>query len=116
MRAEFSKATKRAALERSGGRCEASGKWYGFEPGVRCNSLLANGLQFDHAIADAIGGKPTLENCVCACKLCHAFKTVTRDITLAAKTQRIQDKHRGIKKASSFPKRVDPWGKRFRNA
>jgi len=47
-RHEFSRATKRAALERSGYRCEAEGTRYGFEPGQRCNCHLSLGVQFDH--------------------------------------------------------------------
>lgn len=103
VRAEFSKAVRRAALERSGGMCEASGLWYGLPEGKRCFASLAHGVQFDHAIADAIGGAATLENCVCACLPCHLFKTRTRDIPLAAKTVRQRDKNNGIKRRSTMP-------------
>lgn len=114
MRAEFSKATKRAALERSGGRCEAVGKLYGFKSGLRCGWPLHYGVEFDHINLEANSHDNSLTNCQAICRECHGVKTAKHDIPKAAKTLRQQDKHRGIKKASTFAKRVDPWGKRFR--
>lgn len=100
-RAEFSKATKRAALERSGGYCEAIGRWYGYDEEYRCARDLRHGVEFDHIDLDANSHDNSLSNCAAVCPQCHKHKTRTRDIPLAAKTQRQQDKHRGIIKKRS---------------
>lgn len=104
-RAEFSKPTKRAALERSQMRCEAIGTVYGLEAGIRCSISLAKGVQFDHIVADAIGGDNSLENCAAVCPRCHQIKTSKNDTPKAAKVKRVSDKALGIKGKSSFPKR-----------
>lgn len=104
-RKEFTKATKRAALKRSGGLCEASGAMYGLEPGKRCNAPLGNGVEFDHVILDANSHDNSLDNCCSACIPCHRYKTTKHDIPMAAKTLRQQDKARGIRtKGRGFPK------------
>ncbi len=102
-RREFSKATKREALKRSEGLCEARGEWYGLEAGRRCNALLSYGVQFDHIDLDANSKDNSLSNCAAVCIKCHDWKTRNRDIPLAAKTQRQQDKERGIRKRTSRP-------------
>ena len=110
MRSEFSKQTKRAALKRSGKLCEAVGSVYGLEPGQRCNAPLSHGVEFDHyPIPATERDSDGLENCVACCKACHKFKTRTFDIPVQAKTKRVSDKHRGIRKPSrlrsaGFPK------------
>lgn len=114
-RADFSKPTKREALRRSGGLCEAIGTMYGLDAGQRCNASLGYGVEFDHVILDANSKDNSLENCAAVCVKCHKHKTRTHDMPLAAKTQRQQDKARGIRKPSRFPKpppnsRWD-WGK-----
>lgn len=97
-RAEFTKPTKRAALKRSGGKCEAEGYFYAhLEPGQRCNIPLAQGVQFDHIDLDANSRDNSLKNCAAICPSCHKLKTAKRDIPLAAKTLRQQDKNLGIK-------------------
>ncbi len=112
----FDKPTKREALKRSGGRCEAVGPLYGLPEGVRCNADLAYGVEFDHLILWANSRDSSLENCVCACPDCHAYKTRKHDTPKAAKTQRQQDKHNGIKrtrnpmpgsKASGWKRKMD---------
>lgn len=103
MRNEFTKVTKREALKRSGGFCEAVGTWYGLEEGQRCLMRLGYGIAFDHIILDANSHDNSLENCAAVCKRCHDYKTRTRDIPLAAKTVRQQDKNAGIKAKSSRP-------------
>jgi len=95
MRHEFSRATKRQALERSGYRCEASGTRYGFEEGQRCNCSLTLGVQFDHAVPDALGGDNSLENALAICVQCHKFKT-RNDVKQIAKSNRQRDKHVGV--------------------
>jgi len=95
-RREFSKQTKRQALERSQLRCEAVGPLYGLEEGIRCSIPLSHGVEFDHWIADALGGDNSLENCLSVCPRCHRAKTSRNDVPKAAKTKRVADKHKGI--------------------
>lgn len=105
-RAEFSKQTKRDALKRSLGVCEAMGAMYGLPTDVRnhlCNNSLAYGVEFDHIILDANSKDNSLENCAAVCVKCHRWKTSNHDVPLAAKTVRQQDKARGIRKAG-WPK------------
>lgn len=99
-RTEFPKPVLREALRRSGMLCEAVGPLYGLKPDQRCSRPLSKGVRFDHAIADGIGGKPTLENCAAVCPLCHAFKTAKHDIPRIAKTKRQSDKALGIRSTS----------------
>ena len=104
MRHEFSKPTKREALRRSGGLCEAVGAVYGLEPGQRCNAPLSHGVEFDHyPIAATERDSDGLENCVACCRTCHRFKTSTYDVPMQAKSKRIRDRHLGIKHTSSRP-------------
>jgi hypothetical protein len=112
-RREFTKVTKREALKRSGGICEAVGGWYGLGEGERCNTLLSKGVEFDHIDLDANSKDNSLENCAAVCIPCHKFKTAYHDIPTAAKTVRQQDQHLGIKTppkrkivSAGFPKRV----------
>lgn len=104
MRAEFSKQTKRLALKRSGGLCEASGPMYGLRLFQVCGSQLSYGVEFDHVVLAANGGDNSLENCAAVCKRCHSHKTRTHDTPLAAKTVRQRDKiGLGIKRRASRP-------------
>ena len=49
VRQEFPAAVKRAALERSGGQCEAVGERYNLPAGVRCQNRVGVGMvQYDH--------------------------------------------------------------------
>ena len=105
MRAEFSKQTKRDALKRSGGLCEAVGEMYGLPAGQRCNAPLAYGVEFDHVVLEANSHDNSLKNCAATCVRCNRWKAAKHDTPLAAKTVRQQDKlGLGIKKRSSFPK------------
>ena len=110
MRTEFNKQTKRDALTRSGGKCEAVGEWYCLPAGQRCNMPLDRGVEFDH-IDTARSGNATLENCAAVCRKCHSHKTATIDTPKAAKELRQRDKHLGIKARSTFPKRVNAWSR-----
>lgn len=106
-RYEFTKKTKREALQRSGGKCEAIGEVYGLEPEQRCNAFLSYGVEFDHyPIPAGVKDSNDLENCVAVCSVCHKFKTRTYDIPMQAKDKRIRDKHAGITKPKhKWPKR-----------
>lgn len=116
-RAEFSKPTKRDALRRSGGLCEAVGQMYGLDKDQRCNASLGYGVEFDHIIMDANSKDNSLENCAAVCIKCHRWKTARHDIPGNAKTVRIIDKRTGVgRKRSSFPKPppgYNPWTRRI---
>jgi hypothetical protein len=92
-------------------RCEAVGTLYGLEEGIRCSISLAKGVQFDHVIADAIGGDNSLDNCAAICPRCHLEKTRKNDVPKAAKVKRVSDKALGIKApkqkiaSAGFPRR-----------
>jgi 5-methylcytosine-specific restriction protein A len=87
-RREFPAKVRLAAYERAGGHCEV------------CTAKLYPGkFRFDHRIPDALGGEPTLENCVVQCVACDAPKTAA-DQTTIAKSKRIRAKHAGIRKTT----------------
>lgn len=94
-RKEFSRSTKRAALERSGLRCEAEGSRYGFEAGQRCNCHLSLGVQFDHVLPCELGGDNALGNCRSVCVQCHKYATAN-DIRQIRKSDRQRDRHTGV--------------------
>lgn len=108
-RHEFSRATKRAALARSGHKCEASGPRYGFEEGQRCNCSLSIGIIYDHDVPDQLGGDNSLGNCRAICVTCNKFKT-RGDIQQIRKSDRQRDRHNGVVrpagkiKSAPFPK------------
>lgn len=77
MRREFSKAVKLSAFARADGRCEC------------CTAKLFPGnIEYDHNIADGLGGEPTLENCVVLCRACHKAKTAKHDVPAIARAKR----------------------------
>lgn len=102
--AEFKKDTKREALKRAKGQCEAVGPMYGLDPGQRCGGDLARGVNFDHVILEANSHDNSLENCAAVCIPCHKIKTTKHDIPLAAKTVRQRDKNDGVAKPRGFQK------------
>lgn len=119
-RAEFSKSTQNAAWERSGGRCEALGEWYGLAPGIRCGRDLNLGVEYDHVDCDANSKDNSLENCAAVCPKCHRWKTEKYDIPKAAKTVAQQEAHRNIiapsRKVSKFrkpPPGYNAWTRRI---
>lgn len=107
IRYEFSKPTKRLAVARAKGRCEASGPAYGLPPGHRCNTDLGRGFEIDHYPVQATEkGSDTLENAVVCCPICHGWKTRKFDIPVQAKIKRVSDKHLGVVRPSGkWPKR-----------
>lgn len=103
-RHEFSKQTKRDAIWRAQGRCEAVGEVYGLPFGQRCNGDLGRGFEIDHyPVAATDPGSNVLDNAVVCCISCHRFKTRTFDIPAQAKSKRVQDKHLGITKPKGRP-------------
>lgn len=103
-RREFSKDTKRQALERSGKRCESA-----LVPSLEdigCNRALRIGdFNYDHIQADGIGGDPTLENCAVLCADCHNIKSREHDVPAIAQDKRVSDLAHGIR---------NPWRKKLR--
>ena len=95
-RREVSKLVKRTAWTRSEGRCEASGSLYGLEPNQRCNAPLSKAVIYDHINPVRNSDDATLENCLCICEVCNRIKTYGRDLPMLAKTQRLEDKRKGI--------------------
>lgn len=89
-RHEFSRKTKAAALERSGGRCEAIGARYGFSDGVRCAAYLCvTGVQYDHFPLGAHAeGSNVLENCTATCPACNQRAANRIDKAVEAKIKR----------------------------
>src|SRR5262245_20905755 len=90
-RREFPAKVCALAFERANGRCE------------KCAARLVVGkFQYDHVVADALGGEPTLENCQVLCSSCHGIKTPI-DTTKAAKVKRQTRKLvAGIKRRSTM--------------
>lgn len=75
-RREFTPKTKKQALERSQGRCEAIGVIYGLRHGERCDTLLeASGVEYDHIQECWIGGNNGIDNCAAVCPYCHKRKS-----------------------------------------
>src|SRR5690349_6410298 len=90
MRREFSKRTKLEAWQRAEGHCEACGI-----------KLDGKRVEYDHVIADGLGGGPTLENCRVLCPPCHRSKS-RKDAPQIAKTNRLRAREAGIRKKSKF--------------
>ncbi len=108
-RREFTSKTRKQALKRSGGICEAQGSWYGLDG--RCSNSLAYGVEYDHIILDANSKDNSLENCAAVCIRCHDHKTRHHDTPLAAKTvaQSLMGKKTRVKtKIASRPKAPKP--------
>lgn len=102
-RREFSAKIRVQAFERASGRCENCGV-----------KLAAGAIQYDHSIPDAMGGEPTLDNCMVLCRACHGSKTSKDDVPAIAKAKRRQARHLGIKKPSAFPcSRNSKWRKKI---
>lgn len=88
-RREFPTKVKVAAFQRAAGRCE------------NCTAhLIAGKFEYDHRLADGLGGEPTLDNCVVLCRACHSAKTATHDVPMIAKSKRVHAKHIGARQPS----------------
>lgn len=91
-RREFPAKVRVAAFERAKGKCED------------CTAPLFPGkFQYDHDIPDALGGEPTLENCVVRCNNCHGAKTAKQDVPRISKAKRQQKAHIGGRKPKGRP-------------
>lgn len=103
-RENFSRALKRAAQKRSGGRCEV----HLLPPdlteitGATCDRVAE---EFDHVFADCLGGDASLENCAHLCKVHHKVKTATDQKYRAKRNKhRIDREKRDKKRAQPKPK------------
>ncbi len=94
MRREFPPKVMLAAYERAKGHCEGCGL-----------PLTVGKINYDHRIPDAMGGKPTLENCDVLCLPCHGLKTRHADIPAIAKVKRLRLRQIGAKKPSAWQSR-----------
>ncbi len=107
MRAEFTKKTKLAALERSGWRCECG-----------CGLKILGGVEYDHwPVPASLGGSNELDNCRVLMKKHHRQITAEVDQPALSKSQRIYEKRAGVRKPKGrpFPKRPkkQQWGRHF---
>lgn len=90
-RAEFSKATKAAAMLRAGGLCEC------------CGLKIVGTPEYDHVTPAAIGGSDDLDNCRVLDPKCHRRKSHGKGIDgnpEIARTKRLQEKRLGLRKKS----------------
>lgn len=92
-------------LERHKGICHISGR----------KIMPGDAWDMDHVVALCNGGENRESNLAPALRDKHRAKTA-KDVAKRAKADAIHSKHIGIKKKSSFPKRIDPWGKQWRSA
>lgn len=103
-RHEFGKETRRAAIQRAGGMCEAVGPLYGLAEDQRCGANLGYGFELDHyPLPAGDADSDTLANCVVCCKVCHRHKTSHYDVPMQAKGKRVQDRARGTKVPTRNP-------------
>ena len=82
---------KDQAAQRANGRCE------------RCGGAYKR-PEFDHILPCALGGEPTLVNCMVLCEPCHKEKTAD-DIRRVRKADRQRRNHLGARKPSARPLR-----------
>lgn len=97
MRHPFTARTKREAFTRSQGICECQRipNW----PYPVCGRPLTQGnTRYEHIDPDEISGRNDLDNCACLTKTCWRLKTDTYDRPVIAKSNRVRDRARGIKR------------------
>src|SRR5215467_8141077 len=82
----FSKDVKLAAWRRANGHCE------------KCTAPLAQGkFRYDHRNPKEFSNDHSLENCQVLCDACDHTKTYKRDIPAIAKSNRVRERHAGIR-------------------
>lgn len=101
-RRNFTRETKRAAHERSGGVCECH-RIPNF-PAPVCGARLTSGnIFYEHINQDWIGGSNDLDNCATLSKTCWRIKTDQVDQPVIAKTKRMGDQHIGAHTPAQRP-------------
>ncbi len=101
-RNEFSRETKRAAYERSGGICECHRIPHVFRAACGCPVGPGN-LFYEHIDPDAICGRNDLDNCAVLTKTCWRIKTDHYDRPVIAKSNRVRDRYIGARSPSWRP-------------
>lgn len=102
-RLEFTTATQREALARSGGICECHLIPHVFKTPCGC-ALGPGNTFFEHIDCDELRKDNSLENCAALTKTCWRYKTDKFDKPTIAKAHRNFDRNNGIR---------DPWKKRL---
>lgn len=103
-RNNFTSETKRQAFRRSKGICECHLIPHVFK--VACGLSLSPGNTFyEHIDPDAISGRNDIDNCAVLVKTCWRIKTDIYDKPVIAKSNRTQDRARGIYK----PRTITGW-------
>lgn len=75
-RKEFSQATRKRAMKRSKGRCEAVGIKYGLPQDQRCNAPIDDkSVEYDHFAEEYLTHDNSIENAKAVCHICHKYKT-----------------------------------------
>ena len=97
MRLEFTKATKLAAFQRSGGRCECG-----------CGLKVLGTPEYHHRIPAALGGSNDLDNCEVWDPKHHKQQTAEKDVPQIAKSKRIAEKRMGLRSKSPGFRRPPP--------
>ena len=95
-RREFSDKVKIAAFQRANGCCECpthKGKHH----------KIITTAHYDHIVPDALGGEPTLDNCMVLDPRCHRMKTSKLDVPAIAKGKRIEKKRAGVSSSRPMP-------------
>ncbi len=96
-RHEFPVAVKRAALDRSGGRCEAVGERYGFPAGLRCQARVYKGhVNYEHYPRGAHDPHPetvTIGNCTAICPHCNQHANNKHDTPREQKIKGVSYDH-----------------------
>ena len=88
-RDEFPVKVRKAAYERSGGKCEECGQPFGKHP--------KTWPEYDHILPDFLDGKNDLENCKVLCRACHQAKT-RQDMKPIAKVRREDRKRKRLER------------------
>ena len=104
-REEFTKSTKLAMWERSGGRCECG-----------CQLKIIGTPIYDHyPVPASLGGSATPDNGRVLDPKCNRRITYGHDIPAIAKSQRGFEKRIGLRKRRPFPQRPrgQQWGRSY---
>lgn len=103
-RTEFTTQTKREAYARSGGLCECHRVPQLPTFGVGCGVKLGEGNTFyEHIHQDYFTSDNSLDNCGVLSRTCWKAKTAASDLPAIAKSKRLRDRGRGIRKPAFKP-------------
>jgi hypothetical protein len=106
-RRKFSTQTKRDAYDRSGGICECHRIPWLERPDGCGVKLVTGAIFYEHIKTDFHSSDNSLDNCAVLSRTCWREKTSEHDQPSIAKTKRLIDSARGIKK----PRTITAWRK-----